>query len=712
MKHALSLSIFLALVCVFSSLWAQKGPEYLEVEVTWQTPAGSEQTGEGELWLDEKWLHVEEIKEDGTVAAARFDARRLTPRSPGDVRLLRDGSHRAHPRFRLDIHNSSRHLFFPEPALFVFRKEAEVTMRSDLKEKPLGQEMEALFGDDDLLADPAAADDPALEGLHLKLDDPDNIRKIPFARLREIRVLRGGDGYEFESYGGRYVQYSRSGRGDEGRVRLQGATFFGGEGRESFDAGGFTRDGSIVLVASLGSFDFLGRTPIRTLGPDPSLDRVPGYYQRTPSLVLYGPDLERIEEIVRFPLGVGRASHILFGADDAIHLLVRPGPHTEAFFQSLSRKQVLGDPLGGVPHSYLFRVSPDRSRVDWGVKFENLSISATGYPGERILVRSGSFSRLVDQRTGRLEEGPVVQRVGGGKLHDELVHPETGSFFRGGENHSGTGLEPWRSPWLRKYTREGEIEWTAYDWTGPIVGVAFFRLVSDSAVMEVKLGGDGNLLLQGWSDGGNSVFTRQPYDLREPVPMGGWCSTIWGANVLSVPYLIRMDADTQEVYGVTRYNSYLPTSNKPNSITFKDYTTTESGDVVVTGESAFGFVETWDAWVTPWIHEYRENEFATAKGGTFLTVFQPDMKRARLATVLPGVRNPRFATRGNKVLLYGQAAPSGSSYGRELSTLLKKPLQEFGGGQTDAYVMLIDTQGEPRAIDLPKWTWGDRDESR
>ena len=340
------------------------------------------------------------------------------------------------------------------------------------------------------------------------------------------------------------------------------------------------------------------------------------------------------------------------------------------------------------------------------MKFENLSISPTTYPGDRILVRSGSFSRLVDQRTGRLEEGPVVRRVGGGKLHDELVHPETGAFFHGGENHSGTGLEPWRSPWLRKYSTDGKIEWTAYDWTGPVVGVGFYRLVSDSAVMEVKLGGDGNLLLQGWSDGGNSVFTRQPYDLREPVPMGGWCATIWGANVLSVPYLIRMDPDTQEVYGVTRYNSYLPTSNKPNSITFEDYTTTESGDVVVTGKSAFGFVETWDAWVTPWYHEYRENEFATAKGGTFLTVFQPDMKQARLATVLPGVRNPRFATRGDQVLLYGQASPSSNSYGREYATLLKNPLQEYGGGQYDAYVMLIDTRGAPRTVKLPKWTWG------
>ena len=360
--------LFLSLFFVFPFLRAQKGPEYLEVEVTWQTSNGSEQTREGQLWLDEKWLHVLEIRDDGTVEPVRFDGRRLTPRSPGDVRLRRDGSHGDHPRFRLDIHNTSRLVHFPEPTLAVLPKEATVAdaMRMTLEENPLDREMTTLFGEgdgpDDLLADPdGAVDDSAREGLRLEMDKPGDLRKIPFARIREIRFLRGGDGYQFESYGGRYVQYSRAGRGDEGRVRLRGATFFGDGGREAFDAGGFTRDGSIVLAASLGSFDFLDDTPVRTLGPDPTLTRVPDYYRRTPSLVIYGADLDRIREVVRFPLGVGRASHILFGSDDAIFLLVRPGPHTEAFFQSLSRKQVLGDPLGGVPHSYLFRVSPDRS---------------------------------------------------------------------------------------------------------------------------------------------------------------------------------------------------------------------------------------------------------------------------------------------------------------------------------------------------------------
>lgn len=704
--------LFSLFACVF--LRAQEPPRYLEVEVSWQPPGGDLRRQKGQLWLENAELNVLRIQDDGTAEPARYNSRRLTPRSPGDVAIRRDGSHRDHPRFKLTLHGTPQLIHFPEDRLPVIPQEASSAdaMRETLEENPMDRELDALFGEGDgpgdLLADPDARDPLVREGLRLEVDDPDARHEIPFSRLREIRFLRAGDGYRFETYTGRYVQYSRSGKGDEGRVRLEGATFFGGDGRERFDAGGFMRDGTIAMAASLSNLDFLEDVSVRGLGRDPDLEEVPRYYRRTPVLVIYTPDLRRIREVVRFPWGVGSASHILFGEDDAIHLLVRPGPHTETFFQSLPQKQVVGDPLGGQPHSYLFRVAPDRSGIDWGVKFENLSISPSPYPGNRLLLRSGSFSRLLDQRTGRMEEGPVVQRVGGGRLHDQFVHPETGAFFMGGENHSGTGLEPWRSPWLRKYSPDGKIEWTAYDWTGPVVGVAFLRLVSDSAVMGVSMGGDGNLLLRGWSDGGNSVFTRQPYDLREPVPMGGWCASIWGASVLSVPYLIRMDPDTQEVYGVTRYNSYLPTKNKPNSITIRDVTTTAGGDVVLTGQSAFGFVETHDAWVTPWIHEYRENEFATAKGGTFFTVFTPDMKRARLATLLPGVHHPQFATRGDRVLLFGEAAPSSNSYGREYPTLLENPLQDFGGGSHDAYVMLIHTRGEPRPVQLPKWTWGKR----
>lgn len=701
--------------CLAPFVWSQDPPDFLYVEVDWQPPGSREaQTLEGELWLDNRNLNFERVGEDGQRTAGRVNSRQLTPRNPGEVFIRADGDYQDAPRFALEIHGSRQSIVFTEPNLPVMPKEASSAeqLRATLEEDALGGRLGLLFGDDDMLGelmeDEDAFDESLREGLRLELDAPGALREIPFARIREIRVLRAGGGYRFETYGGRYVQYSRSGRGDEGRVQLLAATFFGGEGRERFDAGGFMKDGTIALAASVSTLDFLTGTPVRALGEDLALDSIPFYYHRTPVLVLYSPDLSELREVVRFPWGVGEAANVLFGEDDAIYMTVRPGPRTEPFFQSLSRRQVTGDPLGGHPHTYLLKIAPDLQGIEWAIKFENLSVSMSFYPGNRILARSGSFSRFIDKSTGGLSEGPVVNRVGSGTLHDQFIHPETGAFYLGGESHSGTGLEPWRNPWLQKYSPDGEIVWTAYDWTGPVVGVSFFRLVSDSAVRQIRLGEDGNLLFRGWSDGGNSVFTRQPYDLRESVPMGGWCASIWGANVLSVSYLVRMNPETQEVYGVTRYNSYLPTRNQPNSISLNEFTTTASGDVLVTGRSAFGFVETWDAWVTPWIKEHRTDEFASAKGGSFLTVFQPDMRGARLATILPGVNNQKFATRGDLVLLFGDAAPSSRFYGREYPTLLKNPLQEFGGGQHDAYVMLIDTQGEPRPVELPEWTWGDR----
>ena len=714
-KTSMKNRFLLIMLLPFTWLRAQEPPNYLVVEVRWQpADSGEIQNVEGELWLENRRMEILRIDEDGQETAGRVHSRQLTPRNPGEITIRRDGNHNDAPRFLLDIHGRREHIAFSETDLPVMPRQASSAeqLRQSIEDNPMSGELGDLFGDDDLIEelfeDEDAFDESQREGLRLELAVPGALREIPFSELREIRFLRGGEGYRFETYGGRYVQYSRNGRGDEGRVQLRAATYFGGQGRERFDAGGFMRDGSIALVASVSTLDFLENIPIRNIGRDQPLEDIPSYYRRTPVLVRYSPDLSRLREVVRLPWGAGEARQVLFGQDDAIYMTVSPGPGTESFFQSLSQKQVTGNPLGGHPHSYLLKISPEKREIEWAIKFEHLLVSMSFYPGERMLVRSGDFSRFIDLSTGQLADGPLINRVGSGRLYDQFIHPETGAFFLGGESHSGTGLEPWRNPWLQKYSPDGEIEWTAYDWTGPVVGVSFFRLVSDSSVRGIRMGEDGNLLLRGWSDGGNSVFTRQPYDLRQSVPMGGWCASIWGANVLSVSYLIRMNPDTQEVYGVTRYNSYLPTSNKPNSISMDEFTTSASGDVLVTGRSAFGFVETWDAWVTPWIKEYREDEFATAKGGSFLTVFRPDMRGARLATILPGVKNQKFATRGDLVLLFGEASPSSSFYGREYETLLKNPLQEFGGGPHDAYVMLIDTRGEPREIELPAWTWGDR----
>ncbi len=710
-------------------------PRYINVTVDWTDPTSGEQHQvNGQLIFDNYRFPALIRGETGIESLRRWDVKSFVPQRPGEITIVQtDDRSDGHVWHEWRHYRGNNRFRFPYASLPLVQQ-AEALLDQAMLEHAGGAAADLVDDDGpgafdespDLDADaildirnidrePGTRDqqdtddndnDDEPSGMRLAVHTDPGYREIPTAAITSISFLTAADGYRFETYTGRYVQYSNAARGDDGRVQVMAATYFGGEDEERFEAAAFMADGSIMMVASTRDLDFLGRSVRqRVLGQDGNLDMVPRAYYRTPTMVHYSADLSRIVEIVRLPWGTGRCTQAFFGPDDALYLVVAPGPTMPGFFAGLRNTRISGHERGGGLHHFLLRISPDRSRVDWAVKFRHGGFQASLYPDNRIAVRQHTQVYLIDQRRGTVSDGPTVI-TGGGRVLGRAIHPVTGAFYFGGEYHNATGLEPWRNPWLRKFDSDGNWAWTAYDWTGPIVGVAQLRLVSDSRVEEIRIGADGNLLFSGWSDGGNSVFTRQPYDLRKPVPSSGWCNSIWGARVLSVPYLIRMDAETQEVYGMTRYMSYLPTSNIPNSARIGDFTTTESGEVAVTGGSAFSFVETWDAWVEPWYIQHRKDEFATGKGGTFFTLFTADMRRPRIATIVPGISNPQLATRGRYILLYGSARTQSQHYAHRLDTIIRNAIQpEHGGGAHDAYVMLIDTQGEPNPPEIPEWQW-------
>ncbi len=718
-------------------------PRYIEVQVTWTDPdTGQSRDIEGQLWFSGLPALIEDR---GRSVERSWDIRRFVPLSPGDIVIVRAEDDQGHIWRHYNGEESFR---FAVPVIPLMAQQ-DAVLDASLLDQAGGSD---LIDDDapEVFRDQEGPDADTILDLGRGRDDSQAVtavseaplrlavltdpgyRSIPSAAIDRIVFRRAGDGYRFEPYTGRFVNYSAGARGDEGRVQVRAATFFGGEADEHFTAGEFLNDGSILMVANLHDLSFLDRVRVTTLGTDPAADAYPAYQRegrrgqavtvhprRTPVLVHYDQSLRQLRGLTRLPWGVGEAAHVFFGPDDAVYLAGRPGPHFETMVNEVARHVIVDNP-GAAAHarernrtppadSFVMRIAPNQRAVDWIVILRHASVEASWHPNGTVLARRGRGQMLfIDPHNGAVSEGPTVD-VGRGTLHDSAVHPSTGALYFGGEYHSSTGLEPWRNPWLRKFGADGSLSWTAYDWTGPLVGVAQLRLVSDSAVMQVRVGDDGNLMLRGWSDGGNSVFTRQPYDMRKPAPSSGFCNSIWGAGVLSVSYLMRMDAQTQEVYGVSRYMAYLPRQNTPNSISIRDFTSLDNGDVVVTGGSAFAFVETWDAWVEPWYIQHRRNRFAEAKGGPFFTVFTPDMQRARIATMVPGLGHARLATRGSLVLLYGSASAQGRLYNHRLDPILVDPVQgTHGGGERDAYVMLIDTQGQAQPPEIPAWTWGDR----
>lgn len=724
----------LMFVQVLPMLSQAQSPAWVAAEVVWQE-GGATRRLTGQLTFSQ--LPVERLARGG------FHIHNLVPLADGEIVIRADGQHENQPRFVLRDYQGEH------PFVWQIR-ELPVQTRTDGMR---GVEIGDGFLRDPLLdldleepAASAAAEEEATVTLIVASAPP--VARIPVAALREIRFLARADGgYTRQMYTGRFVSYHQAARGDNGTVQPVAATFLGGEGSEHIHTAGFLSDGRIFATGMFHDLSFLQGVTPRVLGRDnrhadfPSevrTDRRGREYTihpaETPSLLIFSPDLSRVEQAVRLPWGAARLSSVQKGPDDALYVLVRAAggvegllaarapdttvPYPEAVARATARAEARGEEVRLGPNSYLFRVRPDLGGIDWMVRFEHTGLEQTISPDNRILVRRDQQIFFVDTRTGRVETGPQIP-IGRGRPHVAtvaprphlhftglVVDPRNGNFFIGGEYHSHTGLEPWRNPFLYKFLPDGTPSWTAYDWTGPIVGVEFLRWVSDSAVIKLEAGTNGKLLFSGWSDGGNSVFTRNPYDLRRGVDVGGMASSIWGASILSVSYLIQMDADTMDVSGVTRLLSYLPTSNTPNSISLRAFHQMDSGQVAVFGGSAFGLIETHDAWFDSWWIQYQTNRHAQARGGPFFRLYCERLRDFRMSTILPGVQTAHITSQGTRLLIFGSARERNNAYGDDTPTWIRGGVQtHFGGGDTDGYLLLIETAAEPQPPVIPERTW-------
>ncbi|MCC5850519.1 MAG: hypothetical protein JJU29_20725 [Verrucomicrobia bacterium] len=719
--YVLACGLFGLFSCAFGDV-----PAWVGVEVTWEASDGETRRLSGQLEFDR--LPVTRLER------GNFGITNLVPLENGEIQIRHTGeTHEGAPVFVLQDYQGTHRFLWNVEALPVGARDTgmrglEVGEGFDTPPPVLDLDLE----EPEPVDEGATSEAPASFRLVPAADSP--VNAIPVAALRYIHFQAlADDGFRRQSYTGRYVQYSRAATGDQGRVQPVAATFLGGEGDEHFSHGGFFPDGRIYAAGMFHDLSFLANVSPRVIGRDTNASDYPpvhgtdrrgreqiSYPASAPVIFVFSEDLSAVEEVIRLPWASGQLADVQVGNDGALYVALRERQAFESLAghvgevtvvenpghvaQARQRAEARAEELRLAEDALLFRLSPNLRNVDWAVRFQHAGIGFTRLQSDRLVVQRGRDVYFVEGPTGDVRQGPNVEH---GRSHSGMVvDPRDGSFYFGGEYHSGTGLEPWRCPFLRKFDPEGHPVWSAYDWTGPIVGVQFFRLVSDSAVNDVIADNSGRLLLRGWSDGGNSVFTRQPYDLRKPARVGGTASSIWGASVLSVSYLIQMDADSMEVSGVTRFLSYLPTSNTPNSISLRAYHQMENGQVAIFGHSAFGLIETQDSWFDPWYVQYRTNRHALARGGPFFALYAEGLQTLRISTILPGARAIDFAAKDDKLLLFGSAEPQNNSYGDETPAMTLNAVQsEFGGGRQDAYLLLVNTAGDPNPPQIPERSW-------
>jgi hypothetical protein len=517
---------------------------------------------------------------------------------------------------------------------------------------------------------------------------------VPPGQTRGEKALKGGPMRYFAN------------RPDQADV--VSATFLGGKGHEFLCDGGIQRDGTVVLAGNVvgGEFDLgvrpdvLGTEgapppaanvqPRGGRGTDPKTTASWRNPQATGFIVRCRKDLAGILSVTRLPWLSAAITAAKVGPDDAIYIAGRATPDIGRLGARPVELSVSPDAErkgGECDSTFLAKLSADGRRIEWLKTLKGLS------DAPRLgQTRDGRISFLAqDVRTFTAAgEQKSLATIPGGVRENSSVSPIDGTIVRGGEHNSGTGREPWRCPTLWTFTPDGKPQYQLYDWGGPYVVLDDCRLVSDTAVRMVSHDREGNILAVLWSDGGNSVASCQPNDIRTHGGGRGVGLTTAGAGATSFAYLARIEPKNFQHIGFTLWCSQY--GGKANGASVDALGQVDDGSFAFAGSSAWGLSQT-------------SNKLANGEpAGQYVAVLNKDLNGVRFSSATPGAGVAEVNTAGTawgiasgtvdgkpKVLFIGSAARDADVYGLVTATGTHKAMQgAFGGGACDGYVIMLD----------------------
>ncbi len=514
----------------------------------------------------------------------------------------------------------------------------------------------------------------------------------------------------------RYHEYTRKFANPSDGVEIISASYFGGSGHEWLVAGGFSPDGGIVLAGNLLGPEFGAAKVLGTDGSAPSLperkvetdskgkpqlqkdgteklkplswtdDGATGFILRTSS------DMKTVISTHRLAWQSGVITSCVVAPDGFIYIAGKAGENIASLSENTRAldSQDNGMESGKCDHTFLAKLSPDASKVLW-VR-HNKGFSNTP---KLELLNDGSLKFSAQDLRNISPEGEETARlvVPKGLGHLVAVNPADGSIARGGEHHSPTGREPWRCPVFNIYNADGSQRHQFYDWLGPYVGLDNLRLVSDTAVRRVTFDNEGNIVLYLWSDGGNSVALREPFDVRTFSPKTeGLGFSAWGAGVLSAAYLVKIDPITYRVKSGTMWMAYLESQNKPNSAWIDQLVFSPDGSACLTARAASSVIQT-------------QNRLSPSQSGQHVAILREDLRSIRFSSTMPGTGVVRsgdaeetwgIATTGNgkKQRVLFLTSSSGAEGDFE-TPVVQASQSAFGGGWSDGFALLVEMDHNP-----------------
>jgi hypothetical protein len=203
-------------------------------------------------------------------------------------------------------------------------------------------------------------------------------------------------------------------------------------------------------------------------------------------------------------------------------------------------------------------------------------------------------------------------------------------------------------------------------------------------------GPTGELIVLGWSDGGNSVFTRQPTDLDQLAGSSALGMEGWGMHgASSFAYMMVIDPKTFVQTAYTLWLAYVPENfvdakfrGSPNGASIKRICGLTDGSIGFTGGAATGLIETPNAF-------YKDPGDGSRHGGEYVAIINGRMNDIMFSSYMPGCMNVGIAP-ARRGMLVVSCSKGQDRDSQATPTPIVNAVQPMKEGPLAAHIMLIE----------------------
>ncbi|MBO9320082.1 MAG: hypothetical protein J7460_13800 [Chloroflexus sp.] len=229
-------------------------------------------------------------------------------------------------------------------------------------------------------------------------------------------------------------------------------------------------------------------------------------------------------------------------------------------------------------------VESDLTTIRWTATPGSVVRCAIARDGWVAALLGSSRTLLVYRPDGSM---PLAISVPGTAVHDIAIDATSGLVFATGYTQAASDL---KVAFLRAYRlNDGELAWQRYGFSASVVKGA--SLAADSEGRRLAIGADGMLYIAGFTDGGNSIFTRDPADINrtlsasELIKFDTYNNPFNLSGAKSLAWYGRFDPAT----GTLLRGQWLLTrlsDGKGNSISIRGLAASADGTLLIVGDTA------------------------------------------------------------------------------------------------------------------------------